>query len=147
MIIVSFIHLYSKCLAHFRLFNYQSSYNFITLVSACVYTGCALARRGQEGLRAEEAETLPARWSKTIAGKQKNYFECGCKEIYYIHVSKQTRVVHTMCTSLARPRMGYAPKKSAEKKQYSIDINDIFSLNKRGTFFLSQFSGVFNDLL
>jgi len=32
-----------------------------------------------------------------------------------------------MCTSLARPRMGYAPK-SLLRKKYSIDINDIFPL-------------------
>ena len=133
-------------------FIYHSSWNFITRVSACVCTRSALARRGQDGERAEERKLtrcfyanllfareasrlsgsfrLPARRALALSGTTQALRQSLWSETKFMSLSKQTLGIHTMCNSLARPRMGYAPK-SLLRKKYSIDINDIFPLSIR----------------
>ncbi len=120
-----------------------------TRVSARVCTRCASARRGQDGERAEERKLtrrlcrdfvslveasrlsgsfrLSARRALALSGRTQ-YLPRRCvRKIIVNLLSKQTGVGHTRCTSLARPWMGYAPKKFAENKHHSIEIMDTFS--------------------
>ena len=58
------------------------------------------------------------------------------RKFFFNLLSKRTGVVHTRCTSLARPWMGYASKKFAENNHHSIEINDKFFWGEGMDFFI-----------
>ena len=89
---------------------------------AFVATSCRLLKR----LACRDRSDFPLR-ALALSGRTQALPQSLRRKSVFNLMSKRTGVVHTMCTSLARPWMGYAPKKFAENKHHSIEINYKFS--------------------